>query len=103
MRQVQPMGSPAISLFDRRAWRLHRDRAAGGADLLHREVAERLVDRLDLVNRDFPIVADLGARDGMLARALAERTGTRLVLAVEPPARLLAAAPGPRVCADPEY
>jgi len=66
-----PSDPPATALFDRRAWRLHRDRAArltrgqgGGADFLHAEIADRLIDRLDLVSREFPIVLDLGARDG---------------------------------------
>jgi len=33
----------AFTLFDRRAWRLHRDRAAryGGVEFLHAEVADR--------------------------------------------------------------
>jgi NADH dehydrogenase [ubiquinone] 1 alpha subcomplex assembly factor 5 len=97
------MENPATPLFDRRAWRLHRDRAAGGTDFLHREVAERLVDRLDLLNGDFPTVLDLGARDGTLTRMLADRAGSRLVIAAEPAERLLAAAPPPRVCADPEF
>jgi SAM-dependent methyltransferase len=91
-----------VPLFDRRAWRAHRDRAAGGVDFLHREVAERLIDRLDLVNRAFPAVLDLGARDGALSRALAARDGCGVVVAAEPSATLLAGAPGLRVCADPE-
>ena len=96
------MENPVAPLFDRRAWRLHRDRAAGGVDFLHREVAERLIDRLDLVNRDFATALDLGARDGTLTRLLADSAGSRLVIAAEPAERLLAAAPAPRVCADPE-
>ena len=54
--------SPAL-LFDRHAWRLHRARARrqGMVDFLHREVGERLADRLDLVNRKFPAVLDLSA------------------------------------------
>jgi NADH dehydrogenase [ubiquinone] 1 alpha subcomplex assembly factor 5 len=100
------MEQPASPLFDRRAWRAHRDRAVhapgGGADFLHREVAERLIDRLDLVNRDFAAVLDLGARDGVLSRLLAARNGAGLVVAAEPSRKLLAAAPAPRVCADPE-
>jgi len=97
------MENPGASLFDRHAWRLHRDRAAGCVDFLHREVAERLIDRLDLVNREFATTLDLGARDGMLTRALADRAGSRMVIAAEPAAKLLAAAPTPRVCADPEF
>ena len=94
-------------LFDRRSWRTHRERAAwlpgGGADFLHAEVAERLIDRLDLVNRDFAAALDLGARDGVLARALARRRGCALVVAAEPAARLVTGAPAPRVCSDPEF
>jgi SAM-dependent methyltransferase len=97
------MENRAIPLFDRRAWRLHRERAAGEVDFLHREVGERLIDRLDLVHREFPLVLDLGARDGALARALADRAGTRSVVAAEAAVRSLAAAPALRVCADPEW
>ena len=99
----------SAALFDRRAWRAHRDRAArlaqlgaGAADFLHAEIADRLVDRLDVVNREFAVALDLGARDGALARALAERRGTRLVVAAEPASRFLAGAPAPRIAADPE-
>jgi NADH dehydrogenase [ubiquinone] 1 alpha subcomplex assembly factor 5 len=100
------MDETTAPLFDRRAWRLHRDRVAqvpgGGADFLHREVAERLIDRLDLINRDFGAILDLGARDGALTGMLAGRKGASLVVAAEPSAKLLAATPAPRVCADPE-
>ncbi len=91
-------------LFDRRAWRAHRERAARQepVDFLHAEVADRLVDRLDVVNREFAVALDLGARDGGLARTLAERPGTRLVVAAESAVGFLARAPGPRVAADPE-
>src|SRR5579864_3009944 len=105
---MRPSEEPA-SLFDRRAWRAHRERAArlseggtGAADFLHVEIADRLVDRLDVVNREFAVALDLGARDGALARTLAERRGTRLVVAAEPASRFLAGAPGLRVVADPE-
>jgi NADH dehydrogenase [ubiquinone] 1 alpha subcomplex assembly factor 5 len=94
--------STATPLFDRPAWRAHRDRAVPDADFLHREVAERLIDRLDLINRDFAAMLDLGARDGVLARLLAGRRGCGLAVAADPSLKLLAAAPEPRVCADPE-
>jgi NADH dehydrogenase [ubiquinone] 1 alpha subcomplex assembly factor 5 len=93
------MDHPAAPLFDRRAWRLHRDRAAGGVDFLHKEVAARLIDRLDLVSRDFATVLDLGAHSGALARALAGRAS---IVVAEPSLKLLASALGPRVCVDPE-
>ena len=95
--------SPPTALFDRRAWRAHRNRAAADAvDFLHDEIGERLLDRLDLVNRDFSDVLDLGARDGGLARRLATRPGTRRVVLAEPATRFLASARGLRVAADPE-
>jgi NADH dehydrogenase [ubiquinone] 1 alpha subcomplex assembly factor 5 len=102
------MESPdhSAALFDRRAWRAHRDRAAqfpgDGVDFLHREVAERLIDRLDLISRDFTAILDLGARDGALGRLLAARNGGALVVSAEPSRKLLSTAPAPRVCADPE-
>lgn len=105
---MAPSDPSAAALFDRRAWRLHRERAArsvvvtGAVDFLHAEIAARLIDRLDVVNREFAVALDLGARDGGLARALAVRDGTRLVIAAEPALAFLARAPGPRVAADPE-
>lgn len=52
---------PPALLFDRRAWRRHRARAQrrGMVDFLHREIGERLIDRLDLVSREFPSVLDV--------------------------------------------
>jgi SAM-dependent methyltransferase len=96
--------TPAAALFDRRIWRLHRDRASrsGAVDFLHGEVAERLLDRLDLVNRKFLVALDLGARDGAMTRALAARPGTERVVAAEPAAAFLAHIPGWRVAGDPE-
>ena len=91
-------------LFDRRAWRAHRERAArqDTVNFLHVEVAERLLDRLDLVERELPIALDLGARGGGVASALAERSGTAHVFAAEPATGFLAGISGPRLAADPE-
>jgi NADH dehydrogenase [ubiquinone] 1 alpha subcomplex assembly factor 5 len=91
-------------LFDRRAWRLHRDRAARlcGDDFLFAEVGRRLLDRLDDVGRGFGRVLDLGARSGALSRALAERPETELVVAAEPSHAFLARGEGLRLAADPE-
>lgn len=90
-------------LFDRRAWRVHRDRAAANAiRFLHDEIGARLLDRLDLVNRDFADVLDLGARDGGLADALAARPGIERVVLAEPSPAFLGRTDGRRVAADPE-
>ena len=94
-----------IALFDRAAWRTHRDRAAraGAVEFLHAEVTERLLDRLALIRGVFPVALDLGARDGALARKLAARPGAEFAVAAEPSFAFLARAPGPRVAADPEF
>lgn len=96
--------SAPTALFDRRAWRRHRERAQrrGAVDFLHHETAERLVDRLDLIAREFPTALDLGARDGVLAQALAGRVGTLQAIAAEPAASFAPALPAPRLVADPE-
>ena len=95
-----PLPTPitAGTLFDRRAWRLHRARARRDpVDFLHEEIAERLLDRLDLISREFPVVLDLGSRGGHLTRLLERRSGTSRVLAADP-----AAGSPSQVAADPE-
>ena len=47
---------------------------------LLREIAERLADRLDDIARRFPLSLDLGARDGILARALSGRGGIETLI-----------------------
>src|SRR5271169_3610343 len=62
-------------IFDRG---LHARRLARAAsrfsagDFLKRRAAADLVERLEAINRRFEIAADLGARDGAFARALAK-------------------------------
>ncbi len=63
-------------IFDRRAVRAHRDRAArapDGHEFLHREVAARLVERLGEVRREFAGVLELGCHRGALSVLLARR------------------------------
>jgi|SRR5271165_5047351 len=92
------------ALFDRRAWRLHRDRAArsGCVDFLHSEVASRLVDRLDDVGQQFCTVLDLGTHNGALSRALSDRTEIETVVTADPSFVFLGRGCGMRVAADPE-
>jgi NADH dehydrogenase [ubiquinone] 1 alpha subcomplex assembly factor 5 len=94
----------STTLFDRRAWRLHRERAArrGCVDFLHVEVAERIVDRLDDVGRQFRAALDLGSHNGALSRALAHRPGIERVVAAEPALAFLAQTAVTPVAADPE-
>ncbi|MBT6093522.1 MAG: methyltransferase domain-containing protein [Rhodospirillaceae bacterium] len=67
-----------MTVFNRRAVRQHRDRAAADLtahDFLFAETAERLADRLDDVKRAFPLALDLGCHGGELSRALNSRGG----------------------------
>jgi SAM-dependent methyltransferase len=94
----------ATVLFDRRAWRLHRERAARGGcvDFLHALAADRLIDRLGDVRRRFRVALDLGAYSGGLSRALAARPGTERVVTADPSLTLLCRHRGVSVAVDPE-
>ena len=89
-------------VFDRRAVRLHRDRAAGTVgqvqDLLQ-DLAERLLDRLDDVTVRFTHALDIGGR-GVVAPLLRAR-GLDVVSSDLSP-RMAARNRGPAVAADEE-
>ncbi len=95
------MSAPIV--FDRRAVRLHRDRAAATvgqvADVLT-ECAKRLLDRLDDTTRTFSRALDVGGR-GVVAPLLRAR-GIE-VLSCDLSARMAAANGGPCVVADEEW
>jgi SAM-dependent methyltransferase len=94
----------ALTIFDRRSVRLHRDRAASSLprhDFLLREIGERLVDRLDDVRRKFPVALDLGCRHGSLARDLAAR-GVEMLVQCDLSSAMLRHVSGARVAADEE-
>lgn len=105
---MPPHAPDDITVFDRRAVRAHRMRAAaGGTPPLFREVAERLAERLEAVRRDFPRALDLGCHGGALARVLAGRVGAELFvhadLAPGFAAAARQAAGGDAVVADEEF
>lgn len=93
-----------LTLFDRRARRQHRNRAAshGCVEFLHREVADRLVERLDDVKREFRSALDLGAHHGALLSALGCRPGVEWVIAADTSFGFLAQLSGMRVATDPD-
>ncbi len=68
-------------LFDRSAVRKNRDRAARlwdadrNGEFLFEEVADRLLDRLGDVRREFPVAVDISARRGQLTRRLLAHPG----------------------------
>jgi len=95
------MSDPHV--FDRRAVRLHRDRAAattGAVAPVLRDCAERLLDRLDDTTRRFGQALDLGGR-GVVAPLLRAR-GIEVVSADLSP-RMAAINGGPCVAADEEW
>ena len=62
--------------FDRRLRRVRRDRAAvrfDSADYLHRMASDELLERLDMVTRQFGDALDLGCAGGYLGTRLAGR------------------------------
>jgi SAM-dependent methyltransferase len=90
-----------ITVFDRDAVRLHRDRAARNFtahDFLFREVAERLADRLDGIKRTFPRAADIGCRSGFARNAFQGRAGIEALIGLDP-----SPAFRPDVVADEEF
>jgi SAM-dependent methyltransferase len=93
-------------IFDRRVLRRHRDRAAAGIaghDFLIREVAERLLDRLEDIRRRFPLALDLGCRHGVVAELLGGRGGIETLVQADlsPAMTRLAASRGGRGLAAP--
>jgi NADH dehydrogenase [ubiquinone] 1 alpha subcomplex assembly factor 5 len=98
--------TPAV--FDRGLLRARRDRAAGGLasfDFLIREVADRLLDRLEDVRRRFPLALDLGCHTGQVARALAAaggRAGIGTLVQMDLSPAMVGRAEGLRVVGDEE-
>ena len=100
-RSTPPGTAPQV--FDRRAVRLHRDRAAATvpavADVL-RDAAERLLDRLDDTHHRFARALDVGGR-GVVAPLLRERGIETVSCDLSP--RMAALNGGPAVAADEEW
>jgi SAM-dependent methyltransferase len=95
------MSDAPIVVFDRRAVRAHRARASGD-EFLFREIAARLVDRLDDVGRRFGTALVLGARRGLLAEALGGRDKIARLVDMDPSADLVRAAGPLRLAGEPD-
>ena len=92
-------------LFDTASLRHHRDRAADSyADFsfLKEEAAIRVIDRLELVRRDFDLCLDFGCHDGVLSRHLADlgKTGTIIHADLSPKFATNALAHGAAITCD---
>ena len=85
------MSAPPL-IFDRTLRRLRLDRAAprfATARFLAERAAQDAAERLSMILREFPLAVDLGAKDGVFARALqggdaAMRVGTLIETELSP-------------------
>ena len=90
-----------IAVFDRRAVRLHRTRAAhdfAAHDFLFHEVGARLAERLAGIKRQFLRAADIGSRNGVMRAALDGRAGIETLIGIDS-----SAAFRPDIVADEEF
>jgi hypothetical protein len=94
-----------LLVFDRNALRARRERAARGWEarsFLKREIAGRLVERLDDVRRTFPLALDLGCHGDEVAAALGERQAVQCLVRADLGFGFARHAGGPAVVADEE-
>lgn len=94
------------SIFDAGLLRRRKERAAASlpaAGFLHREVAERLADRLADVKRTFQLAAEIGGGTTAFVDALAGGVGGVETLVQATISPLLRVGEGPRVVIDPAW
>jgi len=92
-------------LFDRALHRKRLDRAAKGfaaADFLQTRVAEDVADRLAPIMRNFPVAANLSARNGALQASLGGTGKVGVLVEADLSPAMLAGRGGPRVVLDEE-
>jgi NADH dehydrogenase [ubiquinone] 1 alpha subcomplex assembly factor 5 len=95
--------SAAPQVFDRALVRRRRERAAPGFpahDFLAREATQRLIERLEDLNRPFPLAVDLGCGTGA---ALNGRFGIEALVHADSSEALARRAGRPAVVADEEW
>lgn len=101
-----PAAPDDMLVFDRRAVARHRGRAAASIErhgFLFEEIAARLADRLEDVNRRFPLALDLGSHDGALGRLILGSGRADALVSSDLAPGLAARAPGLRLAADEEW
>ncbi|MBY0354797.1 MAG: methyltransferase domain-containing protein [Rickettsiales bacterium] len=93
------------SIFERDLWRKRRQRASAvfaNVAYLKDEAAQRIIERLDDIKRDFPLVLDMGSHQGALAQLLSGRAGIQHIVQMDHCLSMLPAK-GLRVQADEEW
>ncbi|MBI3199359.1 MAG: methyltransferase domain-containing protein [Rhodospirillales bacterium] len=94
-----------LLVFDRTVLRQRRERAARAWDghaFLKREIAGRLVERLDDVRRSFPLALDLGCHGDEIATALGDRKAVGQLVRSDLGQPFAQRADGPAIVADEE-
>lgn len=92
-------------LFDRTLLRQRRSRAAAGfqeSAFLKDEVAIRLIERLNEINRNFPVVADLGCHSGGLGRLMASELHPQSLISIDLSSAMARQASGYTIVASEE-
>jgi SAM-dependent methyltransferase len=95
-----------LLVFDRALLRKRRERAARAwdrASFLKREIAGRLVDRLDDIKHRFPLALDLGVHGDEVATALAGRSSVGRLVRADLALGFARRSNGPAVVADEEH
>jgi NADH dehydrogenase [ubiquinone] 1 alpha subcomplex assembly factor 5 len=103
-RPALPPSDP-VRIFDRALLTERRSRLAGAAtqhDFLLARVADELADRLGIVQRRFPLAANIGAHHGLLSRRIRGLAGVERIVDVDSAVQLLTDAVDMRVVADEE-
>jgi len=99
------MSTDPLLVFDRATLRRRRERAArhwDGHSFLKREIASRVVERLDDIRRSFGLALDLGCHGDEVARALAGRGTVQMLVRADLGLGFARTAQGPTVVADEE-
>ncbi|MCX7363409.1 MAG: methyltransferase domain-containing protein [Alphaproteobacteria bacterium] len=94
-----------LLVFDRGTLRRRRERAAHSWDrqaFLKREIAGRLVERLDDIRRTFPLALDLGCHGDEVASALGDRSSVEHLIRTDLGLGFARRARGPALVADEE-
>lgn len=93
-------------IFDRQLVRTRRNRAAAHFDdagFVVSEACERLSDRLEDINRHFPLALDLGCHTGQFANIVGQRGGIETLVHADMAEFMVAQVSGPRVVCDEEF
>ena len=92
-------------IFDSRQLLRQRERASQHArahDFLLQRVADDFAERLEVVNRQFATILDLGSHHGVIGRSMTGRPGAETVVSADTSQRVLDQCASPRVVVDLE-